>query len=92
LIQGAQFAAPELPSRGACGAFVQPTIGIAMKPITSSDQRRKFQLRRPVHAIDRATDSDRVPAGRDAYREEFQPDYGPDQDEALDRTESGREF
>ena len=31
-------------------------------------------------------------AGRTAYREEFQRDYGPDLDESLDGTESGREF
>jgi hypothetical protein len=30
-------------------------------------------------------------AGRTAYREEFEPDYGPDPDERLDSTESGRE-
>ena len=30
-------------------------------------------------------------AGRTAYREEFQRNYGPDLDEWLDRTESGRE-
>jgi hypothetical protein len=27
-----------------------------------------------------------------AFREEFQPDFGPDPDEPLDVTESGREF
>jgi len=31
-------------------------------------------------------------AGRTAYRQEFQHDYGPDLDESLDGTESGREF
>ena len=31
-------------------------------------------------------------AGRTAYREEFHRDYGPDADERLDSTESGREF
>ena len=31
-------------------------------------------------------------AGKSAYREEFQFDYGPDLDESLDGTESGREF
>ncbi len=31
-------------------------------------------------------------AGRTAYRGEFQRDYGPDLDESLDGTESGREF
>jgi hypothetical protein len=31
-------------------------------------------------------------AGRTAYREEFQRDYGPDLDEPLDGTESRREF
>ena len=30
-----------------------------------------------------------VAAGRSAYREEYQRDYGPDLDEPLDRTESG---
>jgi hypothetical protein len=30
-----------------------------------------------------------VAAGRTAYREEYQRDYGPDLDEPLDRTESG---
>jgi hypothetical protein len=31
-------------------------------------------------------------AGRTVYREEFHRDYGPDADERLDSTESGREF
>jgi hypothetical protein len=31
-------------------------------------------------------------AGRTAYRDEFQPDYGPDPDERLDSNESGHEF
>jgi hypothetical protein len=34
----------------------------------------------------------RAAAGRAAYREEFQRDYGPDLDEPLDGTESGHEF
>lgn len=34
----------------------------------------------------------RVTAGRSAYREEFQRNYGPDLDEALDSVESGHEF
>lgn len=33
-----------------------------------------------------------VRTGRSAYREEFQRNYGPDLDEALDRVESGLEF
>jgi hypothetical protein len=33
-----------------------------------------------------------VAAGRSAYREEFQRDYGPDLDESLDVTESGHAF
>ena len=33
-----------------------------------------------------------VVAGRTAYREEFQRDYGPDLDESLDGTESRHEF
>ena len=33
-----------------------------------------------------------VAAGRTAYREEYQRDYGPDLDEPLDGTESGHEF
>jgi hypothetical protein len=33
-----------------------------------------------------------VAAGRTAYREEYQRDYGPDLDEPLDRAESGHEF
>ena len=36
--------------------------------------------------------AERVAAGRTAYREEFQRDYGPDLDEPLDRAEAGREF
>ena len=31
-------------------------------------------------------------AGRTAYRQEFQRNYGPDLDESLDGTESGHEF
>lgn len=30
--------------------------------------------------------------GAAIYREEFQRDIGPDQDEVIDRTESGHEF
>ncbi len=30
-------------------------------------------------------------AGRSAYRQDFQRDYGPDLDEQLDATESGHE-
>ena len=33
-----------------------------------------------------------VVAGRTAYREEYQHDYGPDRDEPLDETESWHEF
>lgn len=33
-----------------------------------------------------------VVAGRTAYREEYQCDYGPDRDEPLDETESWHEF
>ncbi len=33
-----------------------------------------------------------VAAGRTAYREEYQRDFGPDLDEPLDGTESGHEF
>jgi hypothetical protein len=33
-----------------------------------------------------------LPAGRTAYREEYQRDYGPDLDEPPDRAESGHEF
>lgn len=33
-----------------------------------------------------------VVAGRTAYREEHQRDYGPDRDEPLDGTESWHEF
>jgi hypothetical protein len=31
-------------------------------------------------------------AGRTAYRDEFERDFGPDLDEPLDVTESGHEF
>lgn len=34
----------------------------------------------------------RAAAGRTAYRQEFQRDYGPDLDEPLDGTESGYEL
>jgi hypothetical protein len=33
-----------------------------------------------------------VAAGRTAYREEYERNYGPDLDEPLDRAESGHEF
>jgi hypothetical protein len=33
-----------------------------------------------------------VVAGKTAYREEYHRDYGPDADERIDVTESGREF
>ena len=39
-----------------------------------------------------ATDHGQVPRGGTVYREEYQPDRGPDLDEPLDVTESGDEF
>lgn len=33
-----------------------------------------------------------VAAGRTAYRDDYQRDYGPDLDESLDKVESGHEF
>jgi hypothetical protein len=43
-------------------------------------------------AVATSKDGARAAAGRTAYREEFQRDYGPDLDETVDGTESGREF
>ena len=54
---------------------------------------RSSELRTKAHQEDRNDGvAHRAAAGRTAYREEFQRDYGPDLDESLDGTESGREF
>lgn len=58
-----------------------------------SEQHTKEWQPMSYHREPRATGG-AVPVrtGRSAYREEFQRNYGPDLDEALDRVESGLEF
>lgn len=47
---------------------------------------------RAHHVVISPNVSGGAPAGRTAYREEYQCDHGPDLDEPLDQTESGHEF
>lgn len=59
----------------------------------NSEHRTKLheaKTYRPVASIKDSSVS--VVAGRTAYREEHQRDYGPDRDEPLDGTESWHEF
>jgi hypothetical protein len=52
----------------------------------------KVHQEETYHGLARAKGGAESPAGRTAYREEYQRDYGPDLDEPLDGIESGHEF
>jgi hypothetical protein len=59
----------------------------------NGEHHTKVYRERTYHGVTSAKGgAERVAAGRTAYREEFQRDYGPDPDEPLDRAESGHEF
>jgi hypothetical protein len=59
----------------------------------NSEHHAKVHHEKTYHGVASLKDgAGAVAAGRTAYREEFQRDYGPDLDESLDVTESGREF
>jgi hypothetical protein len=57
-----------------------------------SEHHTKVHLEKAYHDVASTKGGARAAAGRSAYREEFQRDYGPDRDEPLDGTESGHEF
>ena len=56
-----------------------------------SEQRTRTRQESTYRRLAGANGGAWAVAGRTAYREEFQRDYGPDPDERLDSTESGRE-
>jgi hypothetical protein len=59
----------------------------------NSEHHVKVHLERTYHGVTSAEGgAGPVAAGRTAYREEYQRDYGPDLDEPQDRAESGHEF
>lgn len=59
----------------------------------NSDHRTKIHPQDRSYGVASANVSAAVAlTGRAAYREEYQPDRGPDLDESLDGIESGHEF
>jgi hypothetical protein len=59
----------------------------------SSEHQMKVHQERTYHGVTSAKGgAGPVAAGRTAYREEYQRDYGPDLDEPLNRAELGPEF
>ena len=59
----------------------------------NSEQHGKLHQERSYHGATSAKGgAGPEAAGRTAYREEYQRDYGPDLDEPLDTAESGHEF
>jgi hypothetical protein len=61
------------------------------EPRNSGHHTKVFQ-EDTYHALASAKVGAKAPAGRTAYREEYQRDYGPDLDEPRDGIESGHEF
>ena len=61
------------------------------EPRNSEHHTKVHQQQRKYHGV-ASTKGGAAVAGRRAYREEFQRDYGPDLDESLDGNESGPEF
>jgi hypothetical protein len=57
-----------------------------------ADPSDKTVINRAPYARGKAMGGAAVVAGRAAYREEYLRDHGPDVDEWLDATESGREI
>lgn len=63
----------------------------------TASRTRKHHTKTPQPGTYRAADDAEgdaraLASGKAVYREEYHQDYGPDRDEALDGTESGREF
>jgi hypothetical protein len=58
----------------------------------NSEYHTKVHQEKPYHGVAGTKNGAGAAAGRTAYREEYQRDYGPDPDEPLDRTESGYEI
>ncbi len=64
-----------------------------MTDLRNSEHRAKVHQRDGYYGVASMKGSAAAAvAGRTAYREEYQRDYGPDRDESLDGTESGHEF
>lgn len=60
-------------------------------PRTDEHHSKLHQLK--THRDLAGTDSGAgAPAGRSTYREEYEPDFGPDRDEPVERIESGHEY
>jgi hypothetical protein len=58
----------------------------------NTDHHKNLYHEKTYHGVASTKGGARLAAGRTAYREEYQRDYGPDLDEPLDVTESGQEF
>jgi hypothetical protein len=56
------------------------------------EHHTKVHQEKAYHGVASTKGGAGAAAGRTAYREEYQRDYGPDRDEPLDGTESGHEF
>jgi hypothetical protein len=63
-----------------------------MMELGYSEHVTKVQEEDAYHGVASTKGYARVAAGRSAYRDEFQRDYGPDPDEPLDGTESALVF
>ena len=55
----------------------------------NSEHHTKVHQEKTYHSVASTKNGAGAVAGRTAYREEYQRNYGPDLDEPLDRTESG---
>jgi hypothetical protein len=58
----------------------------------NSEHHIRVHREKTYHGVAGTKSGAGIAAGRTAYREEYQRDYGPDRDEPLDGTESGQEF
>jgi hypothetical protein len=57
-----------------------------------SEHHTRIHQEKAYHGVASTKGGTGAVAGRTAYREEYERDYGPDRDEPLDGTESGQEF
>jgi hypothetical protein len=58
----------------------------------SDERHTKVRRQKKYYGVASTKGGAAAVAGRTAYREEYQRDYGPDLDEPLDRTESAQEI
>jgi hypothetical protein len=58
----------------------------------SDERHTKVRRQKKYYGIASTKGGAAAVAGRTAYREEYQRDYGPDLDEPLDGTESAQEI